>query len=54
MRTLMCPGLHGIGLLDFWSRRPVEGAVSVPKRHAEEVRRKVLDLVAGQELRAVY
>jgi transposase-like protein len=42
----MCPGLHGVGLLDFWFTTSPEGAVPVPKRYPEEFRRKVLDLVA--------
>jgi len=44
---LMCPGLNGVGLFDFWSRRRSKEPVSVPKRYPEEFRRNVLDLVAS-------
>ena len=43
----MCPGLHGVGLLDFWSRHPPKEPCPCPKRYPEEFRRKVLDLVAA-------
>lgn len=39
--------------LTFGHDVPVGGVVSVPKRHPEEFRRKVLDLLAAQGLRAV-
>ena len=43
----MCPGLYGVGFLDFMVTTSAEGAVSVPKRYPEEFRRKVLDMVAA-------
>jgi transposase len=43
----MCPGLDGVGLFDFWSRRPLKEPCPCPKRYPEEFRRKVLDLVAA-------
>jgi transposase-like protein len=46
METLMCPGLHGVGLLTFGHDIPRRSR-AVPKRYPEEFRRKVLDLVAA-------
>lgn len=45
----MCPGLHGVGLLDFWSRHPPKEPCPCPSviPRSSAVRRKVLDLVSS-------
>src|ERR1035437_1579288 len=44
---LMCPGIGGVGLLE-WSCLQPWGMVRVTKRHSPEFRRKVLDLLEGR------